>query len=775
MTLFSLSGARTLGDLVKQSASGERCTEVRHKRPAFGVGKTQGVKTIMSLLRLTAERSMAFATQTSATRKRSEKFAAVTRLARFAKPLVAAVLAGLLAGGPASPVFAQQVAQEPTQEPAQNPPQTPAPATPEGAASTPLAAPIPVSLGVSKYKYSHPPRPFPNLLNPYKPIQVAPLGLSNSPRIDQLIHDNKLEISLQDAVELALENSMDIAVARYNPWFADTDVMATEAGAQPFGISGAAIRQSFANIPFLNLDPTFTTGMAFDDRSTAINNPFIAGTGTASATGLISHTSTFNNQYSQGFTSGTTVTATWDNSRSSSSSAANFFNPSVTSSLTISFQQQLLNGFGFFVNRRNIVIAKNNRKLADYVFEQQAITTVTNTITAYWELVYARENVKVQEQAVTVSNKLYNDTRKQLEIGTLAPLDVTRTESQLATDQQNLIIAQTTKLQDEQVLKNAISKDPLATNLINVEIVPTELPAIPGAVEAASFEDAIKEAFTKRPELLQQEINVKNAAVDTRATRLALLPTATLTAQYTSAGLAGNSPVITGTTTTKGANIVDATGQPVTVLDTNGMPVEIFEPSTTTTTSGAINHQGFGTAQSQIFHNQFPDYLVALNLQIPIRNRAAQSTNQHAILTQRQLEAQQQQLKNAALLDVRNTYIALQQDRAQVQAASKARELQQQTFSAEQKRYQLGASTVYNVILTQRDLISAQGAEVRALANLVEAKANYERAVGRTLEVNRVTIADAKHGVIEHETLIPGTLNGQVVGTDKIFTNSGQR
>ncbi len=713
-------------------------------------------------------------TQTSATRKRSKTFAAGSWLARFAKTLTAAGLAGLLAGGPISPVFAQQGAQPAAQEPAQNPPQTPAPATPEGATSTPPAPPIPVSLGVSKYNYSHAPRPFPNLLNPYKPIQVAELGLSNSPRIDQLIHDNKLEISLQDAVELALENSMDIAVARYNPWFADTDIMATEAGSQPFGINGAAIRQSFANIPILNLDPTLTTGIGFDDRSTAINNPFIAGTGTATATGLISHTSTFNNQFSQGFTSGTTFTATWDNSRSSSSSAFNFFNPSVQSSLTLSFQQQLLNGFGFFANRRNIIIAKNNRKLADYVFEQQAITTVTNTIIAYWELVYARENVKVNEQALTVSTKLYNDTQKQLEIGTLAPLDVTRTDSERATDQQNLIIAQTTKLQDEQVLKNAISKDPLATNLINVEIVPTELPTIPGAVEAASFEDAIKEAFTKRPELLEQDINIKNAAIDTHATRLALLPTATLTAQYASAGLAGNSPIITGTTTTAGANVVGANGQPVTVLDMNGAPVEVFEPNTTTTTNGTV-HQGFGTAQSQIFHNQFPDYLVFLNLQIPIRNRAAQATNQHAILAQRQIEAQMQQLKNAALLDVRTTYIALQQDRAQVQAASKARELQQQTFTAEQKRYQLGASTVYNVILTQRDLIAAQGAEVRALANLVEAKANYERAVGSTLEVNRVTIADAKHGTIERETLIPGTLNGQVVGTDKIFTNSGQR
>jgi outer membrane protein TolC len=164
-----------------------------------------------------------------------------------------------------------------------------------------------------------------------------------------------------------------------------------------------------------------------------------------------------------------------------------------------------------------------------------------------------------------------------------------------------------------------------------------------------------------------------------------------------------------------------------------------------------------------------------LTLTLPLRNRSAQAFHARSLLVQRQLETQMQQLRNAALLDVRNSYIALTQDRAQVAAASKARDLQQQTFDAEQKKYQLGASTVYQVILTQRDLITAQGTELRALANLVEAKANYERAVGRTLEVNRVTIADAKTGEIEHETLIPGTLHGKVVGTEKLFTDEGQK
>jgi outer membrane protein len=681
---------------------------------------------------------------------------------------MAAFLVGVLASGSASPVFAQ--------EPAQNPP-APASAPTPAYGPGPSNPPIPVSLGVSKQNYTKAPRPFPNPIAPYAPIRIPEPTLTNSPRVDQLVHDGKLQLTLQDAVELALENSMDIVVQRYNTWFGDTDILQAEAGGLPQGVTGAEIRFSNANIPFINYDPTVTASLAFDDRTTPVNNPFISGTGgaaSATAASLVSHTSQYNTQFSKGFSTGTTLNVTWNNSRASSSSAFNFFNPDVQSLLTVSFSQQLLNGFGRFANRRNILIAKNNKKLADLTVAQQAITTVTNTITAYWELAFARDNVNVQQQAVTVAEKLYGDNKKQLEIGTMAPLDVTRAESELATDRQNLIVAQTTKLQDEQVLKNAISKDPLAANLINVEIIPLDKPTPPEAIEASSFEEAIKEAFTKRPDLLEQEINVKNAEIDARATAIALRPTATLTAQYSSQGLAGNSPIAGGTVTTPGSTIVGTNGQPVTVLDSAGVPVQIFEPVTTTTSAG-ISHQGLGTAQSQIFHNRFPDYLVALNMQLPIRNRSAQAANQRSILQQRQIEAQMQQLKNSALLDVRNTYIALVQDRTQVQAASKARELQQQTFEAEQKKYQLGASTVYNVILTQRDMITAQGTELRALANLVEAKANYERAVGRTLEVNRVTIADATHGEVERDTLIPGTLHGQVVGTEKLFTTSGQR
>jgi outer membrane protein len=687
-----------------------------------------------------------------------------------ARSLLAIVLAGLLAGGPLSPVFAQS--------PAQNPPSNPAPTTPptpSGSSIAPVA-----SLGVASRNYTRAPRPFPNILKPYETIHIEEPMLTNSPRLDQLIRDNKLELSLQDAVELALENSLDIAVQRYYPWISDAGLLNANSGNSGFSTPGVAIPASSAPLNQFtffvqNFDPLLTSSASIFDGTTPINNAFTSGAGTTTLASVVSHQTTFNNQYSQTFHTGTNLTVNWNNSRSSSN-VANFFNPAVNSNLQISISQPLLNGFGIEMWTRNIRIAKNNRLIADWAFAQQAITTITNTITAYWELVYARENVKVQQQAVAVSQKLYEDNKKQLEIGSLAPLEVTRSESDLATNTQNLILAQTVQLTDEQSLKNFVSKDPLAPNVINVEIIPTDVPKQPGPVEAASFEDALKEAFAKRPELQEQVYNLKNAAIDVRATKSALLPSLTANAFYLSAGLAGNSTVTGTPIPGAGAPIVGANGSPV-LVDVNGVPTPVFEPITLAPVVGT-SQQGFTTSQSQIFHNRFPEYAGQLTLTLPLRNRSAQAFHARALLEQRLLETQEQQLRNAAVLDVRNSYIQLTQDRAQVAAAVKARELQQQTFDAEQKKYQLGASTVFIVVQTQRDLISAQGTEIRALANLEEAKANYERALGRTLEVNHVTIADAKTGDVERETLIPGTLHGKVVGTEELLkslSDGGQR
>ena len=500
-----------------------------------------------------------------------------------ARSLLALLLTALLAVGPLSPVFAQT--------PAQNPPSNPVPAATAQAQGLSIA---PVSsLGLAKYDFSNGPKVFPNFLDIYRPIRVGEPEVTNSPRLDQLIHDNKLELSLQDAVELALENSMDITVERYAPWLADTSILKAKSGGAGAPTTGGLLGSSTANLPFFSFDPLFTGSASVDDKTTPINNPFISGTGATGASSpnhLSTHTAVFDTGFTQGFQTGTNLSVIWDNTRSSSTSSANFFNPVVQSTFSIGFTQQLLSGFGLSVNRRNIMIAKNNRKIADWAFAQQSITTITNTITAYWELVYARANVKVEEQAVTVSGKLYSDNQKQLGAGTMSPLDVTQAESELATDRQNLIVARTVQLQDEQILLNAISKDPMATNLTDVEIIPTDLPTQPAAIETATFGDAIKEAFAKRPELQQQIYNLKNTEIDVRATRNALRPELLLSAQYSSVGLAGNSPFAGAKSFTNRLPIVDANGNPV-MVDIGGVRTPIYEP---VTHDGDCGHESAG-------------------------------------------------------------------------------------------------------------------------------------------------------------------------------------
>src|SRR5215469_1083948 len=500
----------------------------------------------------------------------------------FGRSLLAALLAGILAGAPASPVLAQQPDQAPQ-----------AKTTSQGAR--------PFSLGLSQYHYTQSPSPWPNITAPFRTQYVNPGTLSNSPRLEQLIQDGKMNLSLQDAIALALENSMDIVVQRYNPWMADASILKTKAGFFGFGVPNSLSAGSTANLPSLIFDPYVTQTVSFNDSILAVNNPFTSGTGSATLTALASHSDTYNTTYSQGFSTGTTVNVFWDNTRSSSSSTFNLFDPAVQTTLGINFQQQLLQGFGKEVTRRNILIAENNRKIADLAFAQQAITTITNTVTAYWELVYARANVKVQEQAVTVSKKLYEDNKKQLEIGTMAPLDVTQAESELASDQTNLIVAQTTQLQDELSLKNYIAKDPTASNLINVEIIPSDKPESPESIHTDPFEQAVKEAFDNRPDVQEQIFNLKNGQIDVKATKNALLPIATLNGTYSSAGLAGNAPI--STSSVAGAPIVGANGQPVLVTAADGTSIHLYEPVTAPTAAG-ISKQGLPDALSQVFHNR---------------------------------------------------------------------------------------------------------------------------------------------------------------------------
>jgi outer membrane protein TolC len=602
---------------------------------------------------------------------------------------------------------------------------------------------------------------FPNIFSPYAPRYIPEPMLTNSTRLDQLIQDGKLMLSIDDAISLALENNLNIFVERFQPWIAETQLLKAQAGGIPQSLSTQQV--VLGSSPSVSFDPVFTASYNWYHANTPVNNPFISGTGTGTNILVVNQNlSAVDFGYTQGFHTGTNFQVTLNTARTATNEPDVFFNPAFTPVLTATLSQPLLNGFGVLPNTRYIIEQKNTIKAANSLFAQQVIAVVTQTSNDYWELVYDRQNVKVQEAAVGVSQKLYEDNKKQLEIGTMAPLDVLTAESQLATDQQNLIVAQTTKLQQETVLLNDIAKNLLAKDVAGIEIVPTTPISIPDIVENIPLQDAVQEAWRKRPELYQADLNLKNAEIEVKATRNALLPSLNAYIQYTSQGLNGtgiNTASVAGQfVADPAAPLVGADGVPILV---NGNQAFTGVPVTTTT----LSHGGVGNALANVFENQYPTYAAGLTLTMPLRNRSAQADSARAQFDERQLRVQYRQTENTIVINVRNAIIALQQDRSQVAAAEKARNLAQQTLDAEQKKYQLGSSTSYQVVLRSRDLTAAQGTALRAQANLAEALVLFNQAMGRTLEVQHITVADAMRGAASRDPLIPGTPDpGSVVG-----------
>src|SRR5271170_5057034 len=602
---------------------------------------------------------------------------------------------------------------------------------------------------------------FPNPFAVYAPRSMPEPTLTNSTRLDQLIKDGKLMLSLDDAISLALENNLNIFVERFAPWIAETQLLKAQAGGVPQSFSTQQV--VLGSSPSVSFDPVLSVGYSWQHANVPVNNPFISGTGTGTDILVVNQNySAVNFGYTQGFHTGTNFSVTLNTARSATNEPDVFFNPAFTPILTATLSQPLLNGFGILPNTRYIIEQKNTIKAANSQFAQQVIAVVTQTPDDYWELVYDRENVKVEEAAVGVSHKLWEDNKKQLEIGTMAPLDVLTAESQLATDQQNLIVAQTTKLQQETVLLNDIAKSLLAKDVAGIEIVPTTPITIPDIVENIPLQDAVQEAWRKRPELYQADLNRKNQEIEVKVLRNALLPSLNAYVQYTSQGLNGtgiNTNTVAGQfIADPAAPLVGADGVPILI---NNNPVFTGVPATTT----ALSHGGASQALANVFENQYPTYAAGLTLTMPLRNRSAQADRARAQFDERQSQVQYRQTENTIVINVRNAIIALQQDRSQVAAAEKARNLAQQTLDAEQKKYQLGSSTSYQVVLRSRDLTAAQGTALRAQANLAEALVLFNQAMGRTLEVQHITVADAMRGATTRDPLIPGTPEpGSVAG-----------
>lgn len=597
---------------------------------------------------------------------------------------------------------------------------------------------------------------FSRITGAYNPALIPPLNLGNSNRLESLLRGGDLYLSLQDAIALALENNLDIELQRYSPLISEAGLLRARAGGllrgvapgvqqgpqsatgqrgQATGITqsaaqqtqnaqsgagqGTVISQTGTTIP--NLDPFFSGFLRWGHTTAPQTNSFVSGNNT-----LVQRNDLANFSYNQSFLSGTTVNLGLSNSQLTSNSLRAELNPSSSSSLNLNITQKLLQGFGLGVNNRNIRIAKNNREVSDLTFKLQVITTVSAIINLYWDLVSFNADVKVKQQALELNQKLLSDNQKQVEIGTLAPIEVVRAEAEVASARQDLTISQSRVLQQETQLKNALSRTGISSPaLADARIVPTDTIKLPETEPIEPIQDIMANAMRARPEIAQRRIQVENDRIALKGSRSQLLPTLDAVAAFSNNGLAGQVSTLP---------LPDGSGPRIVPGFFTG---------------------GYGTVLGQLFRRNFPDYSLAVQMNIPLRNRSAQADMVLDQLTLRQREIQMQQLENNVRVEVKNALIGLQQSRAIYEASVKTRIFREQTLDAEQKKYQLGASTLFNVILAQRDLVQAQSSEVTALSDYSRARVQYDIATGQTLVRNTISVEEAFQGRVSRP---PSTL-----------------
>jgi outer membrane protein TolC len=386
--------------------------------------------------------------------------------------------------------------------------------------------------------------------------------------------------------------------------------------------------------------------------------------------------------------------------------------------------QNLLQGSSMGVNNRNIRVAKNNLKVSNLQVKLQVVTTVSAVLNLYWDLVSFNEAVRIKEQALGTAQKLYDGNKKQVErrVGVRG----WGAAAEVAASKEDLLIAQTNLSQQEIVLKNALNRNSMQNVwLDDVHIIPLDHIEVPKTEEIRPVMDLIQEAQENRLEIERTKINLDSSKLLLKGDKNGMLPNLQAFAELTNHGLAG----------------------PANPLYNNccGTPNEFFIGGT-------------GTALSQLFRRNFPDYSAGVSLNIPFRNRAAQADYVTDQLQMRQNELQLQRTLNQVRVDVKTAVIGLQQARARYETAVDTRALAEQSLVAEQSRFKYGVSTVAQVIQAQKDLATGQDSEVQAMANYTHARIAFDLAMGRTLEVNHISMEEALAGEVQRESIIPTTL-----------------
>jgi outer membrane protein len=641
---------------------------------------------------------------------------------------------------------------------AQNVPSAPAPQT---APAPALAQPVHLQ------DYSKPRSPFPHILQPYQSQEVAQPNQGNSPRIDSLMHDGKIYLSIDDAVALTLENNLDLDIARYNLNIADTDYLRAKSGANILGVNAGIVQNTPGGgvgglggtvgsgtggttvaasgigtgtnglvsstlgigSPITSFDPTITSTLQLDKDDTESVSVF------SPVPVIAQNTYTANFAYTQGFQWGTSVTAGFNNTHVTTNNPTSLLTPELSSNFQFKITQNLLQGFGSLPNLRFVRIAKNNREISDVAFRLQVITTVDQIENMYWDLVYAYENVRVQREALTYGQKALDDSKQQAKVGTVPPIQVVSAQSTVSTDQQNLILAQNNLQLQQLLMKNALSRSIEDPALAEADVIPTSTMQLPEQEPVTPTQDLINQALDHRAELVESRIDLNSRDLSSKAVRNALLPTLDAFAYYGGSGVGGNiNPLIPACPSSAKYCYTQSQNPPP------------FQSATSV---------GYGGTLNQLVNSTAPDKGVGLTLNIPLRNREAQANQVRAELEYRQAQVRLHQLENQVRIEVRNAQFDVKQNRASVEAAQYAVDFARQTLDADQQKLKVGLTTTTAILQDASVLTTSE-------SNLVSAKAAYEkscieldRATGLLLDHSGIDVTEATRGQITRLPNVP--------------------
>lgn len=599
------------------------------------------------------------------------------------------------------------------------------------------------------------------LLGPYRAPYAKPSRPGNSELLSHLLRNGTLFLTIEDAIDLAIENNFDVELQRYDLEFADTEIMRAKGGGLlrgvpttiaelPSGEGGpgepllttvggyspvlqlpssaadlATITETQTDLsvlsatplssgpPIPQYDPSVSAQANLAQQIYPQSDPFSTGSNSASL-----HSLTESIGYQQGFSTGGLLNVTFNNDWLSEYSTRLNLNPFTAASLNLTFTQPLLRGFGIGLNKRFILMARNEAHIADDVFRQQLISTVSDVIRLYWDLVSLKQDLAVKKDSLDAAQRLYQDTKHEFQQGAQAAVEVTSAMANVASTKQAYINEQGMVLQQELLLKEVLTRrgisDPAVASASIEPITPIESPDQDTIERLASL---LEQASKDRPDIALAERQEENTKLSLKGSRNELLPDLNLVASMQNNG---------------GVGSPNTSFIPNSVLGIAAPPAELLG--------------GYGTALSQIFNRSFPDYSVGVQLNIPLRNRVAKADVTRDQLQYRQTEARLAQLMSEVRLQVGNAYIALQQAKTSYSAALESRKLQEQALDVERAKFQAGVATAYELIQYQADLAQARSSEVTALGVYAKAKAALQRAVGSILVDHNVSVENAYRG-----------------------------